>query len=474
MNTHFEKCSAKIFIIFFFILLTSCAGIATKIDAESSQDLFHVTQITQAKILSSNPNTLSYACPSALQKLCGTYGTIQNRYIRRIPDEELTAMFINGIAKELGETKITDIHPASFLCAPHTQKLCDVYDTIQNRNNKRVPDSKLTEMFIRGVVREINTTDPYSRYIPVGSTDPHFSHYSGVGLITDKSESFPSPLVVHQAIEGAPANRAGLKRGDKIIRINDVDIANKTQKESTMLIRGDAGTSVKLLVKQGCSGKTHVVSLRRENINDINSGKVKLIDGHYAYVHIADFMGNPTERVRSSLSQAMARNSDIKGLIIDLRDNPGGSVMQSVKFVGLFVEKGDALYEKNQDGKYIAWQIPDGSRDIIPGKHIVVLTNEDSASASELFSGAMKDFGRATIVGMTTYGKGVMQTTLFLKDKSQIILTIAYTFTPNKTAIHKVGIQPDVVIQEGINESCTGDEQLTAAIKILQEGGLKK
>ncbi|MCX6739573.1 MAG: S41 family peptidase [Candidatus Parcubacteria bacterium] len=255
---------------------------------------------------------------------------------------------------------------------------------------------------------------------------------------THFEKSFPSPLVVHQAIEGAPANRAGLKRGDKIIRINDVDIANKTQKESTMLIRGDAGTSVKLLVKQGCSEKPHVVSLRRENINDINSGKVKLIDGHYAYVHIADFMGNPTERVRSSLSQVMVGHSNIKGLIIDLRDNPGGSVMQSVKLVGLFVENGNVLYEKNQDEKYIPWQIPDGNEDIISGKHIVILTNGDSASASELFAGAMKDFGRATIVGTTTYGKGVMQTTLFLKDKSQLILTIAYTFTPNKTAIHKI------------------------------------
>ncbi|MCX6736202.1 MAG: S41 family peptidase [Candidatus Parcubacteria bacterium] len=474
MNTHFEKYKTKILIIFFSLLLASCFGLTTKIDPEISQGLFPATQVTSTKVIVSNPNNISYACPNSLQKLCGAYSTIQNRYIRRIPDDELTTLFIKGVSKELGETLIKDIRPASFVCAPHTQKLCDAYDTIQNRGSKRIPDAKLTEMFIQGVVKEISATDPYSRYIPLGGTDPHFSRYSGVGLVTDKSENFPSPLIVRRAIEGAPAYRAGIKRGDKIISINGISTANKTQKESTELIKGNAGTMVKLAVKQGCSEKTRIISLKREKINDINSGKVTLIDERYAYVHIADFTGNPAERVRSSLVQAMIGHNNIKGLIIDLRDNPGGSVMQSVKFVGLFVEKGDALYEKNQDEKYIPWQIPDGSRDIIPGKHIVVLTNEDSASASELFSGAMKDFGRATIVGTTTYGKGVMQTTLFLKDKSQLILTIAYTFTPNKTAIHKVGISPDIVVQEGTNESCTGDEQLSAAIKILQEGGLKK
>ncbi len=475
MNTHFEKyIIAKIFAIFFFILLASCAGTTTKTDTENSPYAFPMVQATSAKILLSNPNDISYACPDSLQKLCGAYGTIQNRYITRIPDEELTMMFINGIAKELGEVPIKDIHPAPFVCAPHTQKLCDAYNTIQNRGSKRIPDAKLTEMFIQGVVKEISASDPYSRYIPLGGVDPHFSRYSGVGLATDKNENFPSDLIVRRAIEGAPASRAGIKRGDKITRINGISVANKTQKESTALIRGKAGTSVKLIIKQGCSEKPRTISLRREDIRDTTSGKIKLIDGRYAYVQVSDFMGNPAERVRSSLAQATAGHSDISGLIIDLRDNPGGSVMQSVKFVSLFVEKGDALYEKNQDGKYIAWQIPQGSKDIIPGKHIVVLINGDSASASELFSGAMKDFGRATIVGTTTYGKGVMQTTLFLKDKSQLILTIAYTFTPNKTAIHKVGISPDVYVKEGTNESCTGDEQLAAAIKILQEGGLKK
>jgi carboxyl-terminal processing protease len=383
-------------------------------------------------------------------------------------DDELTGMYVKGVSRY--GAMVTDIHPATFICSRHLQKLCDAFDTIQTRGEKRLSNEKLTEMFIKGVIDEIRVNDPYSRYMPRNGKNSS-SQYSGIGLVTNKDSDSSPELVIREVIGGTPAERAGLKRGDKITHIRGISVAGKTQKEATVLIRGDEGTPVTLMVIQGCAGKARPVTLIRRNIRDTASGVVQTIDKQYAYVKIQDFMHNPAEKVESSMEQWENIHGTPKGFIIDLRENPGGSVMQSVKFTGLFVESGDVLYEKQQDGRYIPWKIPAGSRDILPGKPIVILVNGDSASASELVAGAMQDFGRATIVGTNTYGKGVMQTKIFLKDKSEFQLTIAYTFTPKKTPIHKIGIKPDVLVKEGANESCTGDAQLAAALKILHERG---
>ncbi|MFA5830634.1 MAG: S41 family peptidase [Candidatus Paceibacterota bacterium] len=470
MSAPFEKIIAKTFVILFLILLVACAGITPKADNNAVRASPAITQ----PIVRIKPKATAYfadllTCPKYLVKLCDSFNILQNRYITRISDDELTAMYLKGIER-YGVT-VTETHPAPFACSKHLQKLCDAFDMIQSHGVKKLSNEKLTEMFIKGVIDEIRVNDPYSRYTPLGTKDSFSSRYSGVGLITNKDSDSSPFLVIRQVIKGSPAYRAGLKRGDKIIRIRGVSVAGKTQKEATMLIRGNEGTPVTLTVLGGCNGKERSVTLIRRNIRDGTTGIVETIDKQYAYVHIQDFMNNPAESVAYSMERWEQIHGTPKGFIIDLRENPGGSVMQSVKFIGLFVESGDALYEKQQDGRYVPWQIPKRSEDIIPGVPIVVLVNDGSASASELVSGALKDFGRATIVGTNTYGKGVMQTKIFLKDKSEFHLTIAYTFTPKKTAIHKVGIAPDVLVPEGANESCTGDAQLAAALKILHEKG---
>jgi carboxyl-terminal processing protease len=430
------------------------------------------------------PKTLDYGlrpylCPENMQKLCEVYGTIQNRYIRRIPDDELTEMFLRGISREMTATDpsknmpIISIRTAPFVCGKHTQKLCDVYYTVQNGYLKHTSDKKLTEIFINGVMKEIREKedDPYSRYKSDSSKSWFVSGYSGVGLVTGKDKNMPSPLVIRRVIDGSPANRAGLKRGDKITHVNGTSLAYKTEKDSNALIRDKKGSRVTLSIITGCAEKKDTVTLTRTNIRDNASGKLKVVDGRYAYVLLDDFQGNVAGMIKSAIGQFRKNHGEPKGLIVDLRNNPGGYVVRDVELVGLFVAKGDALYEQGQDGRFIAWEIHPGSRDIIPGTPIVMLINDGSASASELAAGALQDFKRATILGENSYGKGVMQTTLVLKDGSELYLTIAHTFTPNKNAIHKIGIHPDVVVPEGKNESCTGDEQLAAAVRILNEKG---
>lgn len=464
MNTSLEKIAKTLALILLAIII-SCSLIGTKQNTQNAKTGPPVIVQIKNQPGDSLVSTVS-VCPLQLQKLCGAYDTIQNRYIKRFTDEELTNIFISGAEKKMG---ILSIKPAPFDCPKHQQKLCDAYYSFQNKNGKRISDNALTETFIHGAVNMLKENDPYSKYMPLGEEDSPFAHYSGIGIITDKDEDLFSSLVVRQVIPGSPASQANIKRGDRITHINGISVSGKTQKESTDLIRGRNGTQVQLTVIQGCSHKTRHILIARKNITDNDSGVVHRIEGNYGYVRIANFLGNPAGKVRFFLKQSQNNHVPLKGLIIDLRENPGGSVMQAVQFVGLFKEKGIVLFEQGQDGRDIPWKIPEENHEILPDIPIVVLINHDSASASEITAGALKDFKRATIMGTTTYGKGVMQTTIYLKDRSTLYLTIAHTFTPNHTAIHKIGIPPDITVKEGDNESCTGDEQLAAAIHFLKE-----
>lgn len=477
MNAHFDNIVRRTLILLFFIFIASCLFVTTRTEPENFQKINPIVKTvpqknTQNEIILGSP----YDCPKHLQKLCEVYDTIQNRYIRRIPDDELTTMFLQGVTEQLRSADssksapIISVYPSTFTCGIHTQKLCDAYDTIQNRYGN-LSDKKLTEMFTQGIINEIRKTDVYSRYIPAKGKSSFSSGYSGVGLVTGKDKITPSSLVIRRVIEGSPAYHAGLKRGDKITHVNDISIANKNEKDSNALIRENGGSRVKLTVIRGCEEKESNIFLKRAKIHDGDSGKLKIIDKQYAYVLLEDFDGNVAGMIRSAIKQFRKSHGEPKGLIIDLRNNPGGYVVRAVELVGQFVSRGNVLYEQGQDGRFIPWEIHQGSRDIIPGTPIVLLVNDGSASASELTAGAMQDFKRAVINGVDTYGKGVMQTTLILKDGSKLYLTIAHTFTPNKNAINKVGIHPDVFVPEGKNESCTGDEQLATAVKILREKG---
>jgi carboxyl-terminal processing protease len=476
MNTHFDNTIRRTLILLFFILIASCIYTTKTNEPEHFQTPNSITKMVPQNNKNGIIRGSSYDCPKHLQKLCESYTTIQNRYIRRIPDDELTTIFIQGITEQMRPTDSSKsvsavaVHPASFTCGVHTQKLCDAYDTIRNRYDNTVSDNKLTEMFIQGAINEIRKTDVYSKYIPA-KRKSLFSggYYSGIGLVTGKDKTIPSPLVIRRVVEGSPAHNAKLGRGDKITHVNGISILNKNEKDSNALIRENGGSRVKLTVIKGCHGKVDEIILKRAKIHDEDSGKLKIIDGQYAYVLLDDFDGNVAGMIRSAIKQFRKSYGEPKGLIIDLRNNPGGFVIRSVELSGIFMGKGVVLYEQGQDGRFVPWETHQGSRDIIPEVHMVVLVNDDSASASEIFAGAMQDSKRAIINGTNTYGKGVMQTTLLMKDGSKLYLTIAHTFTPNKNAINKVGIYPDAFVPEGKNESCTGDEQLATAIRLLSE-----
>lgn len=384
--------------------------------------------------------------------------------------------FLSGCATTKVEPSQTAVSDATKICPSHLQKLCNAYDTVQREYIKKLSDDEITDMFIQGFMEELKKEhgDPYSKYTSVKDQKTELvtdEKYAGIGVDMKKDTKPPYAIKVQRVFHGTPAYKAGITRGDQITSIDGTPLADKTVDESKDLIRGKIGTLITLGMSRSCEKEPFSVSIRRGYIEDTISGFVKMITPHYAYVFIPSF---ETEkyialRVRYSLAKVFEMYGKPQGLIIDFRNNPGGNVAHAEDFVSLFVEKGDVLHYKVQSGKEYSWSIPKNNRDILSGAPIVILVNEDSKSSAEIVAGAMQDFGRAIIVGTKTFGKGVMQTNYILKDGSELHITTAYTLTPNHTFINKAGITPDVFAEEGKNESCTGDHQLAVAIEVLQK-----
>jgi carboxyl-terminal processing protease len=401
-------------------------------------------------------------------------------FIAKITTGTVSALFLLSFLSSLSGCATmppnnTDANPPS-VCPVHLQKLCEAYDTVERQYVKKISNEEMTDMFIRGFMKELREefNDSYSKYTTLKDRETEIADdekYTGIGMDMKKDTNPPYAIKVQRVFRGTPAYAAGIKRGDLITHVNGVPVGDKTLLESRALIRGKSETPVSLAVARPCEGNPFIISIRRREIADTVSGIAKMIAPHYAYAYIPSFDSekNMAIRVRHSLKKIAKEHGKLRGFVIDLRNNPGGSVLHAVYFVSLFVKKGDVLYDKAQDGKKRVWSIPENNRDILSGIPIAVLVNEDSASASEIVAGAMQDFGRAVIVGTKTFGKGVMQTHHPLKDESELYLTSAYTFTPNHTFIGKAGIIPDIFAKEGKNESCTGDRQLAVALDVLKK-----
>lgn len=248
-------------------------------------------------------------------------------------------------------------------------------------------------------------------------------------------------------------------------------MGDTTIEESKELIRGKIGTPITLGISRPCQKEPFSVSIRRGYIEDNVSGIVRMISPHYAYVFIPSFEEEKriSHRVKYSLEKVSELYGKPHGLIVDFRNNPGGNVLETEYFVSLFLEQGDIFYQKVRNGTEYPARVPENNRDILPGVPIVILINEDTKSSAEIAAGALQDSGRAVIEGTKSFGKGVLQTKYVLDDSSELHLTTAYTFTPRRTAINGAGITPDVIVEEGADESCTGDLQLAAALDILKK-----
>lgn len=321
---------------------------------------------------------------------------------------------------------------------------------IQENYKDEISYNQLVQGAYDGVVKSLG--DPYSVYYGASGAGENFvesvtGEYSGVGL---SIETYNGKCRVVSPIPGTPAEKSGIISGDIIHKIDGVDISTKTLNETANLMRGEAGTKVTLEIER--NGKTLKFTLTREKIKNVSVFS-KVLDDSVGYIQITSFDNDTNIEFKVALS--LLEKKGIKSLIIDARNNPGGLVSTAMDIANQLMPKGPITHFMQQ-GEIVESYSTDGSSTFdLP---LVLLVNEGSASASEILAGALQDSKTATLVGTTTYGKGVAQQVTDFSDGASMKLSMFYFLTPNKNKIDHVGITPDHTIQNTVNANA---EQLT-------------
>jgi carboxyl-terminal processing protease len=318
---------------------------------------------------------------------------------------------------------------------------------------------------INGVLQSL---DPYSAYMSPESFQNMQTETSGEFGGLGIEVSMESGVVkVISPLDDSPAYEAGVKAGDYIVKINDIQVQGKTLSEAVEIMRGPVGSDIEITVRRRGVKKALVFSITRKIIK-IRSVKSKILENNIGYIRLTAFNENSGKQIKRKLNE-FNDNEKIKGFILDLRNNPGGLLSQAIKISDFFLSSGEIVSTKSrQESENRKWFAKDG--DILNGKTLLVLINNGSASASEIVAGALKDHKRAILVGENSYGKGSVQSIIPLKNKGAIRLTISKYYLPSGKSISEVGVTPDIVVSEETDDfriDTETDNQLSYAIKLL-------
>jgi len=348
-------------------------------------------------------------------------------------------------------------------------KKIDLFGEVLEKINKEYVDeidpAKSMDSAINGLLQSL---DPYSAYMSPESfknmqTDTK-GEFGGLGIEVGMEAGV---VKIISPIDNTPASKAGLKAGDYIVKINNIQVQGKSLTEAVDLMRGPVGSSIEITVRRRGIKKALIFNITRKII-EVQSVKLKLIDNNTAYIRLTSFNDNSSEQIKEKI-KGLSKNKNIKGFILDLRNNPGGLLSQAIKIADFFLENGEIVSTKSRKiSENRKWFAKKG--DLIQGKTLIVLINYGSASASEIVAGALKDHKRAIIIGENSYGKGSVQSIIPLKNNGAIRLTIAKYYLPSGKSISEVGVTPDIeVIEESekfkINSDT--DNQLNFALKLL-------
>jgi carboxyl-terminal processing protease len=334
----------------------------------------------------------------------------------------------------------------------------DVYNQIRLGYVEEIDDSTLLEYAIQGMLSGL---DPHSSYLTKDAfqnlQDTTTGEFTGLGLEVGMEDGY---VKIISPIDGSPAAEAGLQSGDVILKLGNVPVKGMTLNEAIELMRGPKGSKIELSIGRPGESQPFEVTLVRNTIK-VASVRNSWLEPGYAYIRVAQFQNSTGADVRKALEKLMAEET-LKGVILDLRNNPGGILRASVDVAGLFMDGGNVVYTEgrveNADASYDADPL-----DITNGTPLVVLINQGSASASEIVAGALQDHGRAVIMGTRSFGKGSVQTVLPLSDSRAIKLTTALYFTPNGRSIQAEGIVPDIVVERATVTAYNDPQGITEA-----------
>ena len=348
-------------------------------------------------------------------------------------------------------------------------KKIDLFGEVLEKINKEYVDeinqSESMDAAIDGLLQSL---DPYSAYMSPEIFNEMQTETSGeFGGLGIEVNMESGVVKVISPIDDTPASRAGIKAGDYIIKIDDIQVQGKSLSEAVDLMRGPVGSSIILTVRRIGQKKALTFEIVREIIQ-IKSVKADLLKNNVAYLRLTSFNENSGDQIREQIRE-FEKNENINSYILDLRNNPGGLLSQAIRISDFFLDNGEIVSTKSRKAsENRKWFAKKG--DLIGGKTLVVLINYGSASASEIVAGALQDHKRAIILGENSYGKGSVQSIIPLKNKGAIRLTVAKYYLPSGKSISEVGVSPDIEIDEDTDEfriKTDTDNQLSYALKLL-------
>ena len=345
----------------------------------------------------------------------------------------------------------------------------DLFGEVLEKINKEYVDeidqSEGMDSAINGLLQSL---DPYSSYMSPEIFQEMQTETSGeFGGLGIEVSMEAGVVKVITPIDDTPASKAGIKAGDYIVKIDNVQVQGKSLSEAVDLMRGLVGTDIELTVRRRGVKKALTFNITREII-EVQSVKSDLLENNIGYIRLTSFNDNSSDQIKKKIKK-LKENENLKAFILDLRNNPGGLLSQAIKISDFFLENGEIVSTKSRKkSENRKWFARKG--DITEGKTLVVLINYGSASASEIVAGALKDHKRAIILGENSYGKGSVQSIIPLKNKGAIRLTVAKYYLPSGKSISEVGVRPDIEVNEEGDDfriKTDTDNQLNYAIRLL-------
>ena len=348
-------------------------------------------------------------------------------------------------------------------------KKIDLFSEVLNKINKEYVDeinqSEAMDAAINGVLQSL---DPYSAYMSPESFEnmqtETSGEFGGLGIEVGMEHGV---VKVISPIDNSPASKVGVKAGDYIVKINDIQVQGKTLTEAVELMRGPVGTDIEITVRRRGEKKALTFVITRDII-EVSSVKSEIKDEKTGYMRLTSFNENSGDQIKNKIKE-FKKNGKIENYILDLRNNPGGLLSQAIKISDFFLDNGEIVSTKSKR-KYEnrKWFAKKG--DILKSNTLVVLINYGSASASEIVAGALQDHKRAILIGESTYGKGSVQSIIPLKNNGAIRLTVSKYYLPSGKSISDVGVTPDIEVDESSDEfrlNTETDNQLSFALKLL-------
>jgi len=327
------------------------------------------------------------------------------------------------------------------------QVLMEIIGRVLDNHVDEQTSQEVIDAAIDGVIKSLDKHSGYST--PEQAQDMREAlsgSFSGIGAEVDKHEE-TGYIEVISPIEGSPAEAAGLLPGDLMKSVNDIELKELTLKDAVKKIRGPKGTDAKLVIVRGEEELTITVVRGKIELVAVRS---RLLENNLAYVRLTTFneiTTSKTEEAFDKLESQLGDKEELKGVILDLRGNPGGLLDQAIAVSDLFLDEGTIVSTRGRNGELMGSARAHRGQIVSPDTPIIVLINKGSASASEIVAGTLKDLRRAMVVGVTSYGKGSVQTVIPLRNGGVLRLTTAKYYTAGGTTPHDVGITPDVVVE---------------------------